>query len=260
VIVALTFGEPETLPDGRMLRAARFVPRSSLPASAACLIANGAREQLSRLLALELETEVTEPAVLDASARAVLFAGGFAYRVRGRGCDAFVALRAPEAKRLVAAAFGELESSGEATLSVLERATLERLASALTALCAPLCGAVRAVAAESPERAAREAETYFEVRTGGRVAASIGFAVTRDPAEPEAAEPFGLDELEDVEIPCRVEFARGVLDVSVFSRLTPQATLVLDTALGERGTFLAADVPLLRGICGARDGRRAFAA
>ena len=84
--------------------------------------------------------------------------------------------------------------------------------------------------------------------------------MTRDPAEPEAAEPFGLDELEDVEIPCRVEFARGVLDVSVFSRLTPQATLVLDTALGERGTFLAADVPLLRGICGARDGRRAFAA
>ena len=260
MIVALTFGEPETLADGRVIRSARFVPRSSLPASAACLIANGAREQLSRLLALDLETEVTEPAVLDAAARAVLFAGGFAYRVRGHGCDAFVALRAPEAKRLVAAAFGELETAGDATLSVLERATLERLASALTALCAPLCGAVRAVSAESPERAAREAETYFEVRTGGRVAASVGFALTRDPAEPEAAEPFVLEELEDVEIPCRVEFARGALDVGVFSRLSAQATVVLDTALGARGTFLAGDVPLLHGTCGVRDGRRAFAA
>ena len=48
MIVALDFGSPETLPDGRAVRPARFVPRSSLPASAACLIANGAREQLSR--------------------------------------------------------------------------------------------------------------------------------------------------------------------------------------------------------------------
>jgi len=258
MILALVFGDPHALPDGRVLRTACFAPRSSLRASAACLVANGAREQLSRLLALELETEVTEPAVLDAAARAVLFAGGFAYRVRGHGCDAFVALRAAEAKRLVAAAFGELETSADASLSALERATLERLASALTALCAPLCGAVRAVQAETPERAAREAQTYFEVRTGGRVCASVGFALTRDPAEPSAGESFALEDLEDIEIPCRVEFARGALDVGVFSRLSANSTLVLDTQLGARGTFFAADVALASGICGAREGRSAF--
>jgi flagellar motor switch/type III secretory pathway protein FliN len=260
VIVALGFDAPERLPDGRVVRAAHFRRRSSLPASAACLVANGAREQLSRLLAIDLETEVTEPAVLDAAARTVLFAGGFAYRVRGHGCDAFVALRAPEAKRLAAAAFGELDVPADATLSVLERATLERLAGALTALCAPLCGAVRAVQAESPERAAREAETYFEVRTGGRVVASVGFALSRDPAEPAAGEPFALEELEDVEIPCCVEFARGALNVGVFSRLAEQTTIALDTPIGAGGTLFASDVPLLRGICGARDGRSAFAA
>ena len=260
MIVALDFGSPETLPDGRAVRPARFVPRSSLPASAACLIANGAREQLSRLLALDLETEVSEPAVLDARARTVLFAGGYAYRVRGHGCDAFVALRASEAKRLAAAAFGELDVSGDAALSVLERATLERLAAALTALCAPLCGAVRAVQPESPERAARESETYFEVRTGGRVAASVGFALTRDPVEPPPGEPLTLVELAEVEIPCRVEFARGALDVGAFSRLAPHATVALDTPLGANGTLFAGDAPVLRGVCGARDGRSAFAA
>jgi flagellar motor switch/type III secretory pathway protein FliN len=259
MIVALTFAAPEALDDGRVVRAARFVRRSSLPAAAACLVANGAREQLSRLLALDLETEVTEPAVLDAASRAVVFAGSFAYRVRGHGCDAFVALRAPEAKRLVAAAFGELEAPGDAALSAIERQTLERLAGALTALCAPLCGAVRAVQAESPERAAREAETYFEVRTGGRVAAAVGFALTRDPAEP-AGECFTLDDLVDVEIPCRVEFARGILDVTAFTRLAPHAVVHLETPLDGGGTLFAGDAPVARGTCGARDGRRAFAA
>lgn len=256
---ALGFGSPEMLADGRVVRVARFAPRSNLPATAACLVANGAREQLSRLLALDLETDVTEPAVLDASARSVLFGAGFAYRVRGHGCDAFVTLRAAEAKRLAAAAFGELEATPDVALSPLERATLERLASALTALCAPLCGAVRAVRAESPERAAREAETYFEVRTGGKLVAAIGFALTRDPAE-AAGEPFALEELEDLEIPCRVEFARGVLGLDACARLASNALVALDSAVGESGTLFAGDVPLLRGECGVRDGRRAFAA
>jgi flagellar motor switch/type III secretory pathway protein FliN len=260
MIVALTFDRPQTLPDGRVVRARRFVPRSSLPASAACLVANGAREQLSRLLAMDLETEVSEPAVLAGSARDVVFAGGFVYRVRGHGCDAFVALRAPEAKRLAAAAFGELDVEAGAGLSVLERATLERLANALTALCAPLCGAVRAVQAEVPERAARESETYFEVRTGGRVAASIGFALTRDPAEPLPGEPLTLEELQDVEIPCRVEFARGAVDAKILSRLAAGTVVALDSPLGARGTLFAGELPLLAGVCGIRDDRRAFAA
>ncbi len=259
MIVALSFGDAEILPDGRTVRTACFTPRSSLPVAAACLVANGAREQLSRMLALELETEVTEPTVLDAAARSIVFGGAYAYRVRGHGCDAFVALRAREAKRLVAAAFGEAEAPDDAALSAIERATLERLATALTSLCAPLCGAVRSVEAESPERAAREAETYFEVRTDGAVVAAVGFALTHDPAEP-AGEPFAWEDLEDVEIPCRVEFARGALDVAAFKRLCAQTTIRLDTPLDQAGTLFAGDVALLHGTCGARDGRRAFAA
>jgi hypothetical protein len=258
MIAALTFDESDEACAGTIVRRARFVRRSSLPAAAACLVANGAREQLSRLLALDIETEVTEPAVLDEGARAVVFGDGFAYRVRGHGCDAFVALRRPDAKRLVAAAFGELEASDADVLSPIERATLERLAAALTSLCAPLCGAVRSVRAESPGRAAREAETYFEVRAGGRIDAAVGFALTRDPAEP-AGEPLTIGELADVEIPCRVEFASGALDAGAFARLAPQAVVALDTMLGARGTFFAGDVALLRGACGARDGRTAFA-
>jgi hypothetical protein len=259
VIAALAFADPQPLPDGRAVREMRFVARSSLPASAACLGANGAREQLSRLLALDLETEVTEPAILDASARAAAFASAFVYRARGHGCDAFVVLRPAQARRLVAAAFGEAERGSDAALSPIERATLEKLAYGLAGLCAPLCGAVRAVEPESPERAARESETYFEVRTTGRLAVAVGFAATRDPAEP-VGEPFALEDLEELEIPCRIEFARGALGVAAFSRLAAGVLLPLETALGARGTLFAGDVPLLRGACGARDGRSAFAA
>jgi flagellar motor switch/type III secretory pathway protein FliN len=257
VTVALEFGPPEDLPDGRSLRRAHFVPRSGLPLAAVCVVAGGVREELARLLATDVETEAGEPALPDAAGREVLFAGAHVYRVRGHACDAFVIARPADARGLVGAAFGEAERSESAPLSAIERATLERLMAALVALCVPLCGTVRSWERELPARAALDAETYFDVRAGGGVRATLGFALSRDPAE-SVGEPFTFDELHEVEVPCSVEFARGRLGVPAFARLAPGSTLALETRCVEPGRLFAGGAALFAGRCGARDGRAAF--
>ena len=154
MIATVGFGSPQLFLDGRVVRSAVFTSRSTLPLSAACLVANGVREQLSRLLATELEVELIEPTIPNANERRVLVEGATIFRVRGRICDGFVIVRANDARRLVALAFGESERSERDALSEIERATLDRIASGLVPLCNTLCGALGPVNRESSERAA----------------------------------------------------------------------------------------------------------
>jgi len=257
VIAALTFGAPLALDDGRTVRSCAFVPKSNLPLSAACLVANGVREALGRLLASELDVELFEPAIPGARERRLLLDGAIVYRVRGRIGDGFVIVRAADARSLVARAYGEEERASDSPLSDLEAATLERIVLGIVPLCNTLCGTLGPVTRESAERAACDLATYFEVRTTGPQRIAIGFALTKDPPE-TVAERITLDDLLDVEISASVEFASGSLAVPAFSRLAPGATIVLDTTLGGSGVLRIGDVRFARGTCGARDGRSAI--
>lgn len=255
MIAALTFGAPFGLPDGRVVRTCAFVPRSNLPLSAACLVANGVRETLARLLASEIEVELFEPAIPGARERALLLAGAIVYRVRGRIGDGFVIVRAADARMLVARAYGE--RTGNGALSEIETATLERIVLAMVPLCNTLCGTLGPVARDSAERAACDIATYFEVRTTGSERIAIGFALTKDPPE-TVDERITLADLADVELRGSVAFACGTLAVPAFSRLCAGATIALDTPLGGTGTLHFGDVVFARGTCGARDGRSAI--
>jgi hypothetical protein len=250
MINALAFGSPQLSADGRIVRTSLFKPRSTLPLSAACLVANGVREQLSRLLAIELDVDLTEPAVPGANERRILVEGATIFRVRGRICDAFVIVRAADARRLVALAFGESERSERDPLSEIERATLDRIASGLLPLCNTLCGTLGPVVRESNERAACDLASYFEVRTTGALCVAIGFALTRD--------PLVLADLADVELEGTVEFARGFLSVPAFSRLGAGTTVVLDTPVGAPGELRFGEVVFARATCGHNDGRSAI--
>jgi hypothetical protein len=256
MIAALEFGEHEPWRD-RTLRRARFVRRSSLPLSAACLIANGVRETLGRLLACDLEVEVLTPAIPDARARRLLVASAELYRVRGRLCDALIVVRAADARRLVARAFGEEETPARRPLSSIESATLERVVHGLAPLCSTLCGTLGPVSNELADRAACDLATYFEVRTIGVVSATIGFGLTRDPEE-TVCDCLTIDDLASVEICGAVELASGALSVPAFSRLSPGVTIALDAALGQLGTLRFGDVTFARGACGSSEGRRSL--
>jgi hypothetical protein len=256
VIAALAFGSPR-LVGTRLIRDISFAPRSTLPLSAACLVANGVRETLSRLLATDLDVDLIEPAMPGADERRVLVQGALILRVRGRLCDGFVIVRPPDARRLVALAFGEEERSERDALSEIERTTLERVVAALVPLCNTLCGTLGPVSGESSERAACDLATYFEVRTTGRLRVAFGFALTRDPAE-ETGERLTLGDLGEVEIEGTVEFARGALGVPAFSRLAEGVTLALETSLGAPGVLSFAGIPFARGTCGITNGRSAI--
>ena len=257
MIAALAFGSAQLSRDGRVLRPSHLTPRSTLPLSAACLVANGVREQLSRLLATELDVDLIEPALPGANERRILVDGAIVFRVRGRICDGFVIVRPADARRLVALAFGESERSERDPLSEIERATLDRIASALVPLCNTLCGTLGPVARESNERAACDLATYFEVRTTGALRIAIGFALTRDPPE-DIGERLALDDIAEIEIDGTVEFASGALAVPAFSRLAAGTTVVLDTQLGAPGHLRFGDVAFALGACGITNGRSAL--
>jgi hypothetical protein len=257
MIAALAFGPAQILASGRSLRRARFESRSTLPLSATCLVANGVREQLAHLLAAELDVELVEPAIPGPGERRTLLEGATVRRVRGRLCDGFVIIRPADARRLVALAFKEPQRSESASLSEIERSTLERIVAALVPLCTSLCGALGPVTRESSERAACDLTTYFEVRTTGTQRVAIGFALTSDPLE-QVGERLSLDDLADVELEGAVEFASGSLGVRGFTRLAEGATLKLETPLGAAGLLRFGEVVFGRGACGLRDGRTAL--
>lgn len=257
MITALRFGPAAAGADGRAVREITFSVRSTFPLQAACLVANGLREQLTRLLAHDFELDLVEPVLVCLQARRVLFSSAYTYRVRGRVCDAFVVLRAVDARRLVAAAFGEPERPERDPLSEIERTTLERIVAAIAPLCTPLCGQPGPVSREPAERAEIESVTYFEVRTSGALAVAIGFSLTRDPAE-EVGQRLLLDDLLDVRIEGSVECARGAIGVPAFARLEAQTTVSLQTQLDDLGTLRFGDVIFASGKCGAVDGRSTF--
>ncbi|GAC1630025.1 MAG: hypothetical protein NVS4B5_20820 [Vulcanimicrobiaceae bacterium] len=254
MIATMTFAAPQPLGDGRVMRRPTFTTRSTLPLSAACLVANGVRETLARLLAADVETELIEPSIPSAAERAVLLEAATVFRVRGRLCDGFVIVRPVDARRIVCLAFGESERSEHDPLSDIERATLDRVVSAMIPLCNALCGTLGPVARESSARASCDVVTYFEVRTAGTARVAIGFALASDP--PEAiGERITLDDLADVELAGTVRFATGSLGVPAFSRLAVGATIAFDTPLDARGILLVGDTAVARGTCGVAAGR-----
>jgi flagellar motor switch/type III secretory pathway protein FliN len=253
VIAALHFGAPRAASDGRSVRPALFALRSTLPLSAASVVANGAREQLSRLLARECDVEVVAPIVPGSDERRVLLDGALVRRVRGRRADAFVIVRPADAARLAALAFGEGERSRALPLSELERETLERVLGALVPLCSALCGTLGPATPQSAEGAAADLATYFEVRTIAEPRIAIGFGLSLDPPE-EVGPTLTLEDLADVELDLHVRFAAGSLAVPHFARLARGAVLALETQLGAASTLRAGGIALARGEAGASAG------
>jgi flagellar motor switch/type III secretory pathway protein FliN len=245
MIATLRFGQPLHGDGRRAVRRACFERCSSLPLSAVCMVANGVREQLARLLAADCELVLSEPAVPQEDAKPVLFESALVYRVRGALCSAFIILRQDDALRLAGAAFRESQRDGSQPLSAIERQTVDRIASSLAPLCAPLCGQPVAAAREDPRRALAESMTYFEVRTAAEPAIAIGFAIDRDPDE-AIGERLGTERLLDVPIDVRTICADGTIGVERFLALSEGDTIPLATRVGAPGTLFAQNVPIAR--------------
>ncbi len=236
----------------------RFEPRSSLPTTAACVVANGVRETLSSLLGTPASMSICEPIIPRPQAWTAIVREALLYRVRGSVADAALVLRAVDAIAIAAAAFGEPEEDPPArALSAIEREVIDRTANAIAANLSAICGA-----REGPHFVERVASiggfvTYFELLLEEPASARIGIALSRDPApEPRSRVAFG--HLAPVRISAAGEIDLGTVDAGTAASLAPGAIVPLRPTDMQRCMLTAFGKRLARGHCGVRNGRYAL--
>jgi hypothetical protein len=155
-------------PRGRSrIRSAALQERSLLPVSAACVVANAVREQLSALAGAYVELRLWPPAIPEDSAWQTLLRDAQVYHVRGAVCDAAFILRRIDAQALAALLFGE-------RMSYRSAAQLSRLEDQIT----PVCGDCKLQAAAGNCAFV----TYFELHVIEPIELCLGVALSREPA------------------------------------------------------------------------------
>jgi flagellar motor switch protein FliM len=237
---------------------ARFEERSSLPASAACVVASGVRETLSALLRTSVALSLFEPTIPTAPAWSAIVQGAQIYRLRARKSDAAIVLRPPDAAALAAAVFGEPQPAGRAShaLSPIEREVVDRVVRAIARSLAAVCGTRDGDELES----VREIEgfvTYFELQLEAPVAARIGIALSSDPP-PEPRDRLTLADLSQVELAPTASLDLGSIETGAIPRLSLGVLFPLVTLNLHRVTLQLYGHTLARGICGVRNGRYAL--
>lgn len=247
-------------PAGRGVREARFVERSSLPLSAACLVASAVREALSSIVNAPVAARLLEPVVPSAQAWAAIARGAALYRFRGSIADAAIVLRPPDAAALAAAVFGERISEqvpSQRPLSPIERDVLDRTAGAIAGTLNAVCGPRER---ESLERVATICGyvSYFEIVVEQAVDARIGIALSADPA-PEPHGALEIETLGGVALSPAVRLDLDSAEAAALARLTVGTLLPLSSRQGFRGRLTLRERTLARGTCGMHAGRFALA-
>ncbi len=202
----LTFEASAPRNGARTVRRARFAARSSLPVSAACVVANGARETLGTLLGSPVALRLLEPVIPTPQAWTAILHGAYLYRVGGGVCDAAIVIRRGDAVALTGALFGETRTNEDASrsLSPIECEVLDRLVNAIAGNLSAVCGQRESHATQRVVQASGFV-TYFELLVDEPVAARLGVALSRDPS-PEARAALELKHLADVRVSVRASF------------------------------------------------------
>lgn len=250
----LAFERTSEIVDGKRVRRSRFERRSSLPVSAACLVANSIRETLGALLATPVSLRLLEPVIPDAQAWQAIAAGAQLFALRGPVCDAAFVLRPRDALALAGSAFGEHEDAAR-QLSAVEQEVLVRALRGIAGSLAPVCG--RELLPLERILDIRGFVTYFELIVERPAKARIGVALSRDPAARGSA-TLRLEDLLDVEVEVCVQFAYGTLPAAGFLDLRPGSNVPMKTRVGDPGLLKAGAAVLARGECGAVGARNAM--
>lgn len=258
-MTVLTFDAQPVERHGTLVKPARFVRRSALPLSAACLIANSMRERLAVAFGTDVFLRLLEPQVPDASAWAEIERDAFIYPVTGTPCAAAFVLQRRDALAVAGGVFGE-STSDTRKLSELERGVLDRAIDALVHTLVPLCGAQVARRNRRTE-GIRGYSSYFEVLVERPVVARIGVAISPDPhaSKGRCLQPRDLF---DLRLPLRIELGSCSLDAARFLDLCPGDRIRLETratqaakltlngrlvALGDAGEYRGMAAFLVRG-------------
>lgn len=242
---------------GKRVREVQFERRSSLPASAACVVANGVRETLTALLGTQVTLRLFEPVIPDLRAWAAIALDAMIYRVRGSAADAAIVLRTADAIAFASAVFGEPAAADGRTLSPIERDIVDRAANAIAANLIAVCG-VREGRAVERVAAIDGFVTFFEMSTDGPVEARIGIALSRDPA-PEPRGGLEIAHLANVRVRAVAAIDLGSARAAAIGGIAVGAIFPIRPDDMRRCTLATSGRRLARGVCGVRNGRYAIA-
>jgi len=230
-----------------------------LPASAACVVANGVRETLSSILRGVVSLKLFEPTIPSPQAWALILRDARIYRVRGNVADAALVLRTPDAVALAAALFGEAhdQSTAPRGLSPIECDVIDRTINAVAASLGPVCGTREPAAAERVAGISGFV-TYFELLIEEPTIARIGIALSRDPS-PEPRGALTLADLADVRLSMRAAIDAGTIEAAAIVGFVFGQVVPLDIGASTRCGLTAQGRCFARGSCGVRNGRYALA-
>ena len=264
VIADATFGQRSA-----RVRRLRFVPRTSIPVEAACVVANGIRETLRELLGANCELVLGEPAAIGPQAWAHLASDALLFLTRGRQTDIVLVLPQHDARRLVLRAFGEGDD-GEApdpgappgladrAYSALELHALERIAARCAAAFEPLCAERQDVSHALGAHEVPACVAYFDLRVHAPLALTLGIGIVRDLPDPGPSGALPPRALESVTLEARAVFAEGTIDAAAFVTLRPGQVLRLDTKVGAPASLKCGARRLAMGVPGVVASRTAF--
>lgn len=251
MIADLGFGRA----DARGVRRAHFTPRTSIPLSAACLVANALRETLRELLGERCELTIGEPAAVSRGAWDALARDAHCFLTYGRQTDIVLLLADRDARALVLRAFGESEPEAASALSALELQAVERIAARCAPAFDPLCAERRGTPQRLGPDAVPSCVAYFDVRLRLPIALEIGIGIVRDLPDPGPAGSFPAALLAHVPVEVRAEIASGTIDVATLVALAPGDVVRLHTQVGAPASLNIGGRSLASGAAGVSGGR-----
>lgn len=234
------------------------MPQPGLPVDAACVVANGVREALRTLLGEACAVTIGEPVALDAAAWRSLTRDALLFATPGRATDVVFVVGTLDARRLVAAAFGEEPGAECGSWSALEAGAIERIVARCANACEALCVERRGPTSAVDAAAISRSLAYFDVRVTAPVAVTLGVGILRN--LPEAPPPATLTAaaLDGVPVDVRVVLGHGKLPVPGLLELRVGSLVSLSTKVAGQGELNVAGQRIGLGTCGQRHGRLAF--
>lgn len=240
---------------GRNVRRATFIARSNVSLQSVFAFAQNVQERAPLLFGRSVTVRATEPTVVNAQAVPVLYEDAIVVEVVGREAVLALLLRPKDARRIVAAAFGEQDVALD--FSPIESEVIEKLLREVGSLAEPICGPVATIS-RRPARSARErCESYFDLLLEMPEIVRIGVALAADIA-PRVKQRLNVSALRDVCVEAEAIFARGTVAASRLANLRIGEVLPLRSGLREPATLRIDGATIALGECGTLHGRHAF--
>lgn len=253
MIRSLVFSPRGVRSNGKLVCTAGFASRAGIDPARVCGVAASVRARLADHLGYAPQVDVFDPMIPDKAAWPVIFSDATVFEMRAEVAASLI-VRNADARRLVAAAFGEPTSPLCGALSPIEARVLERLvreiASALENLTGPAGGAPQQTTTPAAHRC------YFEMRFGAPIDATVGVAL-EEPPRPQLG-TLVPQILSDVQIECSAEIPVATRSARELATLRVGSIVRFDTKGGDLATLKVGGQTVASGECGSHGESAAF--